>query len=48
MGANRRCGAIVLGFLGRVGLDISMLRNFELVGVGEDHCWLDDGIDLSL
>ena len=48
MGANRRRGAIVLEVLGRVGIGVSKLWNFKLVGVGEKHHWSDNGIDLSL
>ena len=31
-----------------VGLGVGEIRNFELVGVGGKHCWLDDGVGLSL
>ena len=39
MGVDRRRGAIVLEFFGRVGLDVGKIQNFELVGVGEKHRW---------
>ena len=48
MGANRRLGAIVLEVFGWVGLGVGELRNFDLVGVGEKHRWLGDGVNLSL
>ena len=34
-GANRWCGAIVLEVFGWVGLVVSELRNFDIVGVGK-------------
>ena len=46
--ADRPRGAIVLEVLGRVGLSVGELCNFELVGVGENHCWSEDGVNLSL
>ena len=36
-----------LEFFGQVCLGIGDLRNFELVGVGEDHIWSDD-INISV
>ena len=47
-GADRRCDAIVLEVLGWVGLVIGELHNLELVGVGENHRWSDDGVNLFL
>ena len=44
--AERRCGAIVLVFFGHIGFDIGKLRNFELVGVSEEHRWPDDGVGI--
>ena len=48
MGVDRRRGAIVLVVFRRVGLGIGKLRNFDLVGVDEKHCWSCDYVDLSL
>ena len=31
---------------GRVGLGVSKLWNLELVGVGEEHYWSDDSVDI--
>ena len=47
LGVGRRSGAIVLEVFGRVGLNIGELRNFELVGVGENHRWPGNVVDLS-
>ena len=46
--ADQQCGAIVLDIFGQVVIGVGELWNFELVGVGEEHHWLDDGVDLSL
>ena len=46
--ADQQCGAIVLEIFGQVVIGVGELWNFELVGVGEEHHWLDDGVDLSL
>ena len=46
LGAEQRCGAIVLVFFVWVGLVVGNIQNFELVDVGEEHRWLDDGIDI--
>ena len=31
---------------GPVGLGVDDIRNFELVGVDEEQCWSEDGIDI--
>ena len=46
LGAEQRCGAIVLVFFVWVGLVFGNIRNFELVDVGEEHRRLGDGIDI--
>ena len=46
LGAERRHGIIVLVIFDWVSLVIGQLRNFELVGVGEEHRWSDDGVDI--
>ena len=46
MGANRRCGSIVLVVFDRVGIGIGELQNFELVVVGEENHWSDNGVDI--
>ena len=46
MGAEKRRGAIVLVVFGQVGLRIGELWNFELIGVGEEHCWSEYSVDL--
>ena len=33
-------------FFSRVGLGVGELRRFEIVGVGEEHRWSDDGVNL--
>ena len=47
LGADRRRGTIVLVVFGRVGLGVSELRNFGLVGAGAKHRWSCDGVELS-
>ena len=47
MGVDRRRGAIVLEVFERAGLGVSEIRNFDLVGVVENHHWSGDGIDIS-
>ena len=47
LGIDRRRGVIVLKLFGLVGLGVSELQNFELVGVGENYGWSGDGVDLS-
>ena len=39
MGAKRQHGAIVLEIFGWVDLGFDKLRNFELIGVGEEQLW---------
>ena len=39
MDAEKRHGATFLVVFGQVGLGVSELWNFELVGVGEEHRW---------
>ena len=46
MGVKRRRGDIVLVIFGQGGLSVFKLRIFELVDIGEEHCWSDDGFDL--
>ena len=46
--ADQWHGSIILEVFGRVGLGVSKLCNFELVGVGEKHRWSDDGVDIFL
>ena len=48
MRSDRRHGNIVLEVFGWVGLVVGEIWNFELVGVGEEHRWLDDGANISL
>ena len=48
MGADRRWGAIVLEVFRRVSISVVELRNFDLVGVRENHRWSDDGTNLFL
>ena len=38
----------VLKVLGQVGFNINKLHHFELVGVGANHRWLHDGVNISL
>ena len=47
LGANRKRGAIVLKVFGQVSLVGGKLWNFDLVGMGKEHRWLDDGVDIS-
>ena len=46
LGAERRHGAIFLVVFGWVGLIIGKLWNFDLISVGEEHRWSDNGVDL--
>ena len=48
LGAYWWRGATVLEVFGQFGLGVVELQNFDFVGVGENHHWLEDGIDLSL
>ena len=46
-GVERRHGNIVLVVFGQFGLGVGKLQNFELIGVGENHYLLCDGVDMS-
>ena len=46
LGADQRRGAIVLEVFGKVSIGVGELRNFELVSVGEEYRWLNNGVDL--
>ena len=48
LGVDPRCGAIVLLVFWRVGLGIGEIWNFELFGVGENHHWSCDCVELAL
>ena len=43
LGSKWRYGAILLAIFDPVGIGLGEVRNFDLVGVGEEHRWSDDG-----
>ena len=47
LGAERQRGAIVSVVFDQVGIVFGKLRRFEIVGLGEELCRSDDGVNLS-
>ena len=46
MGVEQFHGDIVLVVFGCFSLSVSNIYNSYLVGLGEDHCWLDNGVNI--